>query len=224
MAMTRSQTAFVAFLLLAACCILLPAVAAAEGIPASAEALSCETAADCKKYPIELPGFSELKSHRTRIKYEQFSAPRIGFEYRKLSDKNSQTMRGGYWGHWDADKKWSTSTAGIPGLEQSAAASGFGKWKEGEKFTPPDVLAMAFFLLANQLLAFNQLELPGLKGWPAWLPECHLGSLSKSVGSLSTWHEGSRAGPINNSIQLPCIELVSSVGAIIVELELPELA
>uniref|UniRef100_A0A6N2JZK8 Uncharacterized protein n=1 Tax=Salix viminalis TaxID=40686 RepID=A0A6N2JZK8_SALVM len=78
MAMTRSKTAFVAFLLLAAC-------SAAGGIPASAAALSCETAADCKKYPIvcpgckshawrpmfdlymahqELPAFSELKTHR----------------------------------------------------------------------------------------------------------------------------------------------------------------
>lgn len=29
----------------------------------------------------------------------------------------------------------------------------------------------------------------------AWLPECHLRSLSKSVGNLPTWHEGSHAGP-----------------------------
>ncbi|WRX33102.1 hypothetical protein QQP08_025589 [Theobroma cacao] len=28
----------------------------------------------------------------------------------------------------------------------------------------------------------------------AWLPECHLRSLSKSVGCLLTWHEGSHAG------------------------------
>ncbi|KAF9679309.1 hypothetical protein SADUNF_Sadunf06G0001500 [Salix dunnii] len=49
MAMTRSKTAFVAFLILAAYCILL---SAAAGIPAGT-ALSCETAADCKKYPIK---------------------------------------------------------------------------------------------------------------------------------------------------------------------------
>ncbi|KAK7859453.1 hypothetical protein CFP56_006026 [Quercus suber] len=29
----------------------------------------------------------------------------------------------------------------------------------------------------------------------AWLPECHLRSLSKSIGNLPTWHEGSHAGP-----------------------------
>ena len=28
----------------------------------------------------------------------------------------------------------------------------------------------------------------------AWLPECHIGSLSKSIGELPTWHEGSHAG------------------------------
>ncbi|KAL9397932.1 hypothetical protein Peur_006893 [Populus x canadensis] len=57
MAMTCSKMAFVAFLLLAAHCFSLSTtVAVAEGIPA-ATALSCERAADCKKYPIVCPGY-----------------------------------------------------------------------------------------------------------------------------------------------------------------------
>ncbi|GAV70576.1 hypothetical protein CFOL_v3_14074, partial [Cephalotus follicularis] len=35
----------------------------------------------------------------------------------------------------------------------------------------------------------------GLQRWSAWLPECQLEILSKSVGNLPTWHEGSQAGP-----------------------------
>uniref|UniRef100_A0A3N7F0F1 Uncharacterized protein n=1 Tax=Populus trichocarpa TaxID=3694 RepID=A0A3N7F0F1_POPTR len=57
MAVTCSKMAFVAFLLLAAHCFSLSTtVAVAEGIPAAA-ALSCEHAADCKKYPIVCPGY-----------------------------------------------------------------------------------------------------------------------------------------------------------------------